>query len=293
MAAIKMVNSKQTAQRFIFGVHCLKRRRIDMNRKMHLVLLVAFAGMVMSPGFASCSKKDGSAASREDGGTASLASASEKDSGAVSDTPNREANGPYRIGSKVQVYGGDLKPTDAYFTYSPSTPTNLNYDNAVILNFGPPYIDAALFFGKSNASDADNIGFIRNCIDKSIEWAATARENNVRDLMKVIPFDGYSEDDGIAVYGLNQPNYRRHEPAYLMFSFIVDADGEGKDGPWLVMNYRTHNELRSGATGGFFCFRENVFVHLKEMFSESYLAEIDKQEAAWQKSHTDQDTLFK
>jgi hypothetical protein len=56
-------------QRFIFGVRCLKRRRIEMNRKMNvaLVLLVAFAGMVMAAGFASCSKKDG--------GTASSASA--------------------------------------------------------------------------------------------------------------------------------------------------------------------------------------------------------------------------
>jgi hypothetical protein len=44
--------------------------------------------------------------------------------------------------------------------------------------------------------------------------------------------------------------------------------------------------------GHFFCFRENDFARLKEMFSESYLAEIDKQEAAWQKSHAEQDALF-
>ena len=30
-----------------------------MNRKMHLVLLAAFAGIVMAAGFTSCGKKDG------------------------------------------------------------------------------------------------------------------------------------------------------------------------------------------------------------------------------------------
>jgi hypothetical protein len=48
------------AQRFIFGVRCLKRRRIEMNRKTNLVLvlLMAFMGMVTASGFTSCSKKD-------------------------------------------------------------------------------------------------------------------------------------------------------------------------------------------------------------------------------------------
>jgi ABC-type oligopeptide transport system substrate-binding subunit len=58
------------AQRFIFGARCLKRGRIEMNRKMNLalVLLAAFAGMVLAAGFISCSKKDG-------GATASASSA--------------------------------------------------------------------------------------------------------------------------------------------------------------------------------------------------------------------------
>jgi hypothetical protein len=52
-------------QQFIFGARCLKRGRIEMNRKMNLVsvLLVAFMGMVLAAGLASCSKKDGGAAS--------------------------------------------------------------------------------------------------------------------------------------------------------------------------------------------------------------------------------------
>jgi len=31
----------------------------------------------------------------------------------------RDANGQYRIGSRIKVYNGDLKPIDAYFTYLP------------------------------------------------------------------------------------------------------------------------------------------------------------------------------
>lgn len=253
-----------------------------MNRKMNvaLVLLLAFTGMVMAEGFASCSKKDGGAAS---GGS---------ENSAASDTPKREPNGQYRIGSKVKVYDGNFKPTDAYFAYSPSQITNLEYDNVVILNFGPPYIDAALFFGKANASD--NIGLLRHCVDKSIEWATTAKQNNIHSLIKEIPQpDGYDLDDATAAYGLNQPNYHRHEPVYLAFSFYIgDIDKNGKEETLLIMNYLTHNEVRNMSQGHYFCFLEDDFVRLKEMFSEPYLAEIDRQEAEWQKSQTEQDTLF-
>ncbi|MDR3356872.1 MAG: hypothetical protein LBO04_06755 [Spirochaetaceae bacterium] len=264
-----------------------------MNRKMNwvLVLPVAFAGMVkaaavalaFAAAFAVCPK-----AQAQSGGTTS----GDSKNGAVADAPTREANGQYRIGSKVRVYDGNLKPTGAYFTYSPGKPFD-GYDNAVILNFGPPYIDAALFFGKSNAGDADNIGFFRSCIAKSIEWAATAKQNNVRDLMKEITLDEYDFDDSRAVYGLNQPNYYRHEAVYLMFYFNVDADGEGKEGPWLLMRYLTSDDIGRRSPGRFFWFREDDFARLKEMFSESYLAEIDRQEAAWQKFHAEQDALFK
>jgi hypothetical protein len=153
------------------------------------------------------------------------------------------------------------------------------------LNFGPPYIDAALFFfGKNNETDA--IGFVRSCIGKSIEWAATAKQNNVRDFIKEIT------PGGRAIYGLNQPNYYRHEAVYLAFNFYIgNADEKGKEETWLVMRYqRADDVIRE--IGRFFCFREDDFARLREMFSESYLAEIDKQEAAWQKSHAEQDALF-
>jgi hypothetical protein len=253
-----------------------------MNRKKNLVmvLLAAFAGMVMAEEFTSCSKTDSSTVTGD------------SKSGAVSDTPKREANGQYRIGSKVQVYDDDGKPTDAYFTYSPGKITNLDYGNMVILNFGQSYIDAALFFRESNNNE--NIGLFRHCIDKSIEWVATAKQNNVRSLLKEIPFDGYDVDDSTALYGLNRQNYSRHEQVYLGFSlYIGDIFENGKEETWLLMRYLTRNDLLSGALGHIFCFREDDFARLKEMFSESYLAEIDKREAAWQKSHAEQNALFK
>jgi hypothetical protein len=249
-----------------------------MNKKgesLVLVLLALFMGMVMATGFVSCSKKDG--------GTASGGS----NSGAVSDAPKREADGQYRIGSKVQVYDLDAKPTDAYFTYCPSEPSNLNYDNAVVLNFPPN----ALFFGRNNKKDT--IDFVRNCIDKSIEWVAVAKKNNVRSLTKALPADGYDVDDYTGVYMLkNQPNSA--EEVYMTFTLYIGVDDKGKDDTWLIMVYRTGDDLRRGrgSTGRGLCFRGNDFSHLKEMFSESYLAEIDKQEAAWQKSHAEQDALF-
>jgi hypothetical protein len=252
-----------------------------MNREMNLVsvLLVAFMGMVLAAGLASCGKKDG--------GTASGGSKS----GAVAVAPKRESNGQYRIGSKVQVYDVYFKPTGAYFTYSPGKLTNLDYDNTVILNFGPPYIDAALFFGKR--SNNDSIGFVRSCIDKSIEWTATAKQNNVHSLAKELSFDEYNVENTQAAYGLNQPDYRRHESVYLMFNFFIgDLDETGKEETWLIMRYLNRDDVLRRSQGHFFCFRENDFARLKEMFSESYLAEIDKHEAAWQESHAEQGALF-
>ena len=236
-----------------------------MNRKMNLVLMLVLLVMFISGG---------------------------SKSGTVSDSPKREANGQYRVGSQVKVYDGNLEPTDAYFTYSPSKLPILGYDNTVILNFGLPYSNTALFFGKSEGSDI--IGFVRYCIDKGIEWAATAKQNNVHSLSKAIPRpDGYDIDNTRVAYGLNQPNYRNYKPVYLLFSFYIgDIAENGKEETLLVMNYRTHDQARSESQGQYFCFRENDFARLKEMFSESYLAKIDKQEAEWQKSQAKQDALF-
>jgi hypothetical protein len=250
-----------------------------MNKKgegLVSVLLALFMGMVMVTGFVSCSKKDS--------GTASGGS----NSGAVSDAPKREADGKYRIGSKVQVYDLDAKPTDAYFTYFPCNPGNLNYDNAVVLNFPP---NGTLFLGRNN--EKDTIGFFRNCIDKSIEWVAAAKKNNVSSLTKELPADGCDIDGYTGVYMLkNRPNSA--EEVYMTFTLYIGVDDKGKDDTWLIMVYRTGNDLRRGrgSTGRGLCFRGNDFFHLKEMFSESYLAEIDKQEAVWQKSHAEQDALF-
>jgi hypothetical protein len=71
------------------------------------------------------------------------------------------------------------------------------------------------------------------------------------------------------------------------------VDKKGKAEAWLVMRYVTHTELQRESQGHFFIFHEDDFARLKELFSESYLAEIDRQEAAWQQSLADQDALFK
>jgi hypothetical protein len=221
-----------------------------MNRKMNLVLvlLAAFAATVMA------------------------------------ETPKRDADGQYPIGSQVKVYDADFKPTDAYFTYFPGLPASWGVDsNAVILNF--PFLQS-LYFLKSN------IGFVRNSIDKSIDWAATAKKNNVRSLIKEIPIDENDTHVMTVSYGSGQKT-RPNDIRYLMFQFYIgDAAENGKDETWLIMNYLSQDEARNGSQSHFFVFHENDFVRLKEMFSESYLAEIDKQEAAYQKSRAEQDALF-
>jgi transcription elongation GreA/GreB family factor len=266
--------------------------KVTPDEKGPYTLITSFEASGSS---ASAKKSDNKANAQTGGGSA--ASGGSK-SGAVSDTPKREANGQYRIGSKVQVYDGSGKPTDDYFTYSPGK-LNLGYstiDNAVILNRSlDSYSYAALFFWKSN--EKDNIGYVRNCIDKSIEWAATAKKNNVRSLTKDIPDDGYDLDDSTVALTYSPSNSSNFVPAYLLFTFYIgDLFENGKEETWLVMRYLTDSEVQSmgqGGQGHFVIFHENDFAHLKEMFSESYLAEINNQEAAWQKTLAEQDTLFK
>jgi len=206
----------------------------------------------------------------------------------------RNSIGQYTIGSNIQIYDYDLQPISAYFTYSPKDPTNLGFDNGmIILNFPPPHIDAAIFFGKSDM--ADNIGLFRYCIDKSIEWAATAKKENVSQLTKLISFDEFLGEENRSLmygtYGLNQPNNRRYDAAYMLFNFKV-LDEKGYEGPWLIMSYMNQNALGSGRQSFLFSFHEKDFASLKMMFSESYLAEIDKAEEAWQKSNAEKDSLF-
>jgi len=169
----------------------------------------------------------------------------------------------------------------------------------MILNLPPPYINDAIFFTK--VKKGDSIGYVRNSIDKSIEWSATAKQNKVRSLQKWITYETFGgiEDDGIAMYGLNQPNNKHPEPAYLVFMLYIGDLGDlnltkkDKEETWLVMNYRTHNELQTRSLGHYYGFRENDFALLKEIFSESYLVEIDKKEEAFQKSQAEQGSLFK
>lgn len=219
--------------------------------------------------------------------------------GAASDAPKREDNGQYRIGPKVQVYDGDFKEIDAYFTYLPSNPweNQLTFDNAVVLNSPDlnwliPYNEAFLLSRSSEKGSDDNIGFFRNSIDKSIEWADTAKKNQVKSLTKEIPTPDGDEDDTFTetVQLVGNPHTSINR-VFIMFTFFIgDINKNGKEETLLIMqifNTRTMSISR------LFCFKENDFALLKEIFSESYLAKIDEQEATWQKSHAEQGELFK
>jgi hypothetical protein len=250
---------------------------VSMKNKKMFLLIALIVTTVLLLG---CSKR---ADAQESNGSTAAGSAEKAE---------RKANGQYLIGSKIKIYDGDFKPTDAYFTYSPA-------DKSVILNLPPPYINAAIFFMK--VKKGDSIGYVRNSIDKSIEWAATAKQNKVSSLQKWITYETFGgiEDDGMAMYGLNQPNNKHPEPVYLVFMLYIGDLGDlnltkkDKEETWLVMNYRTHNELQTRSLGHYYGFRENNFARLKEIFSESYLAEIDKKEEELQKSQAEQGALFK
>ncbi len=248
-----------------------------MNKKSNfisvLIVLFTVMGLVV---LTSCNEK------------AEAQSENNSQKNIVSDTLKRDINGEYLIGSDVKIYDGDLMPMDAFFTYTPSKPENLNMNNAVILNWLP----TAFFFGGNNEIGSGTLGLFRYCIDKSIEWAATAKENDVHSLSKIILPDDFKENDGIAAYMLkNSPNSA--EPIYLIFHFFIgDLNEDGKEETLLVLNWKKHDELRYGSPGNFLLFKENDFARLKEIFSESYLAKINKQEEEWQKSRTEQEALF-
>jgi hypothetical protein len=262
-----------------------------MNKKMNLVsviIIVLFMGvMVMG-----CSKK---ANAQEEKGAKT-----EKEEKA-----ERDVNGQYRIGSKIKIYDGELKPTDAYFTYlSPSYQWKYKGDvhKTVLLNLSIGMgVNEAYLFGINESEKNEAIGHFRNSIDKSIEWAATAKQNNVRSLKKDIPTpDGYKNKtfaDTVQMLGNPPPiSITSRELVHLMFTFYIgDFEDLGfakkeKEETWLFMfvydNYATRIK-------DVFGFRENDFTLLKEIFSESYLTEIDKKEEMLQKSQAEQDELFK
>jgi hypothetical protein len=217
----------------------------------------------------------------------------------------RDANGQYRIGSKINIYNGDLKPIDAYFTYlSPSYQWKYkgDFQKTVLLNLSIGMgVNVAYPFGINKADKNEAIGHFRNSIDKSIEWAATAKQNNVHSLKKEIPTpDGYKNKtlvDTVQMLGNPPPtSITSTEQVHLMFTFYIGDLGDlglakkDKEETWLFMLIYDYYGRRIKDV---FCFRENDFAILKEIFSESYLAEIDKNEEALQKSQAEQGSLFK
>jgi len=217
----------------------------------------------------------------------------------------RKADGQYLIGSKIKIYDGDLKPIDAYFTYLPpgyQWKYKDDYHKMVLLNLSIGMgVNVAYPFGINKADKDEAIGHFRNSIDKSIEWAATAKQNNVHSLKKEIPTpDGYKDKTFVNFTQMlgNPPptSITSTAPMHLMFTFYIGDFGDlgltkkDKEETWLFMLIYDYYLTR---IKDIFCFRENDFALLKEIFSESYLAEIDKKEEALQKSQTEQGALFK
>ena len=212
----------------------------------------------------------------------------------------KKADGHYLIGSKIKIYDGDLKPIDAYFTYLPPSYQwkYKQYSHKTILlnqSLGLG-VTEAFSFTINEADKNEAIGFFRNSIDKSIEWAATAKKENVHSLKKEIPTpDGYKNKTFVTISQLlgNPPptSITSTEPVDLWFTFYIgDFLDNGKEETLLIMLIRDYS---TGRLKRAFCFRENDFALLKEIFSESYLAEIDKKEEALRKSQTEQDAKFK
>ena len=220
--------------------------------------------------------------------------------GANAEKPERDANGQYRIGSNIKVYNGDLKPIDAYFTYLPPSyqwKYKEEFHKTVLLNLSIGRgVNVAYPFVINEADKNEVIGHFKNSIDKSIECAAVAKKNNVHSFKKEIPTpDGYKNDtfvDTVQMLGNPPPNsITSTEIVYLMFIFYIGDDiSKGKEETLLIMFVYDYYGTRIKDV---FCFRENDFALLKQIFSESYLAEIDKKEEAWQKSKAEKDALFK
>lgn len=209
---------------------------------------------------------------------------------AKTEKAERKDNGQYPIGSKIKIYDGNLKPIDAYLAYDPSytyKKTYISYDNdkVVVLNWVRGLSHEAFILTKE-----EGIGFFRNSIDKSIEWAATAKKNNVHSFKKEIPTpDGYEHNTYIITSQIvgNPPTYS--EPVGLLFTFCI-MDFHGKEETLLIMCIY---DVYGTQLQRVFCFREDDFALLKEIFSVSYLAELDKKEEAWQELRRKQDALFK
>jgi hypothetical protein len=190
----------------------------------------------------------------------------------------RGVNGQYRIGSKIKIYDSELKPTDAYFSYlSPSFQWKYKGDihKTVLLNLSIGMgVNEAYLFGITKSEKNEAIGHFKNSIDKSIEWAATAKQNNIHSLKKDIPTpDGYKNKtfaDTVQFLGNPPPtSITSTVPVHLMFTFYIGDFGDlglakkEKEETWLFMfvydNYATR-------IIDVFGFRENDFASLKKFF---------------------------
>jgi hypothetical protein len=230
-----------------------------------------------------CSKK---ASDGNSDGSPLLAQATPSKTGSKSAVYERNEDGEYPMSPQVQFYDGDLKidKKEAYFTYLPNgNDMEWGYDNAVILNHRMPGALAtqSFFFGGTKIRS-----LFRDSIDKAIEWAAVAKQNKVDSLSKTIDVDGYDID----VRKVN--SVFRNLPKVPTMSSVFFYFYIGKEGTFLGMLLFEYGRVGNIVGERYYFFSEKDFTNLKEIFSESYLAEIDKKEADWRKSNADKNALF-
>lgn len=170
------------------------------------------------------------------------------------------------INTTVKMYNINLQEIQSKITYT-SQETYIG-KNALILYAN----NTALFFGKGGAKD-DRNNFIE-IIEKCIEWADTAKKNNVRQLTREIQSE-------VAITGVLYDV----EAFYTDFIFQV-KEIRGRVEIMLVINYRTADQdnayRRSGNPyyqGRQIVFKEQDFNTLKEIFSDGFLAQFDTRAA--------------
>jgi hypothetical protein len=196
-------NAGGVEMRFIFGVRCLKRRRIGMNKRRNLVsvLLALFAGVVMVAGFAACSKKD------------------------VGVTKQAETSGT------VTLYNGIGEEIESSWTYTDSGDmVALNFDGGAGSVYSFSFTDDTEQYYSGPGLTA-----FRDAVDKAIEWAAVAKEAKVQDTIKPI-----GDDEILRIPYLFNGRYTRGATMLLAFYFRV-LDLKGKNETLLLIRYDTRD----------------------------------------------------
>ena len=170
----------------------------------------------------------------------------------------------YPIDETVKIYDSNLKALQSRITYYPSA--FYSYKNAIFLYF-TDYFNCAFIFGKGDEYDkrAQFIGIL----DKCIEWTAVAKENNVHKLSRTV-----AEEVEILYMYPGVSNY----PDVFLVNFIFSIQEiNNKEEIMLIINYKTVDQVNNGSRGSYIVIKQNDFIRLKQIFSDNYLAQFDKE----------------